>query len=312
MVDKDETTDEPTWHERTFASVKSFLKHYAGGIYKRVDEDHVFLLAGGLSFSIFVCIIPMTLIVFALIGSVLEKTTVTTEIDSFIDRVIPYEAYAMHIKNMISSRVDEFRFYKGVAGLIGLGGLLFAASGLFSSMRTILNNSFNIRHKQSAYVSKLRDIGLVLLVVIYFLLSTTVLPSVGIIEDLASRSTLLSRFDLVGLADYGIEAGTTLVIFFAFFIMYMLVPQSKLPKRVVLVSAISASLMWKIAEVLFGYYISHFATLTRVYGAYSFLIVVAFWIYYTSIVFIIGSLIGQLYRERMDEKKAPQVLHNDV
>lgn len=312
MVEQDENSAEVSWYKRAFADTKSFLKHYVGGIVKRIDEDHVFLLAGGLSFSIFVCIIPMTLIIFALIGNVLEKTTVTSEIDSFIDRVIPYESYALHIKNLISSRVDEFRFYKGVAGLVGLFGLLFAASGLFSSMRTILNNSFNIRHRPSAYVSKLRDIGLVLLVVVYFLLSTTVLPSVGIIEDFASRSTLLSRFDLVGLADYAIEAGTTLVIFFAFFMMYLLVPQTKLPKRVVLISALSAAVMWKIAEVLFGYYISHFATLTRVYGAYSFMIVVAFWIYYTSMVFIIGSLIGQLYRQRLDDKNPHLIAHDSV
>ncbi|MFH1894127.1 MAG: YihY/virulence factor BrkB family protein [Candidatus Zixiibacteriota bacterium] len=311
MSEVDETASE-SWFRQRLRSLKDFLSHYVGGLYNRVGDDHVFLLAGGLSFSIFVCIIPMTLIIFAVIGNVLEKTTVTSEIDALIDRVIPYESYAQHIKDLILTRVDEFRMYKGVAGLLGLAGLLFAASGLFSSMRTVLNNSYNVKDNHSVYVSKLRDIGLVLLVIIYFLLSTTVLPSVGIIEDFASRSELLGRFDLAGLADIAVDVVTTLVIFFAFFIVYLLVPQTKLPKRVVLMSAVSAAAMWKIAELIFGYYIAHVATLTKVYGAYSFLIVVAFWIYYTSIVFILGSLIGQLYRERIDKKYPPRSAHSDV
>jgi len=311
MSEIDETASESRFRLR-LRSLKDFLSHYVGGIYNRVGDDHAFLLAGGLSFSIFVCIIPMTLIIFAIIGNVLETTTVASEIDSLIDRVLPYESYAQHVKNLISTRVDEFRIYKGVAGLLGLAGLLFAASGLFSSMRTILNNSYNVKSSHSAYVSKLRDIGLVLLVVIYFLLSTTILPSVGIIEDFASRSELLAGFDLAGLADIAVDVVTTLVIFFAFFIVYLLVPQTKLPKKVVLISAVSAAVMWKIAEMIFGYYIAHVATLTKVYGAYSFLIVVAFWIYYTSIVFIIGSLIGQLYRERIAMKHPPLPSHSDI
>jgi len=38
--------------------------------------------------------------------------------------------------------------------------------------------------------------------------------------------------------------------------------------------------------------------MTRVYGAYTLLIAVVFWIYYSAVVFIVGAEIGQLYRER--------------
>ena len=52
------------------------------------------------------------------------------------------------------------------------------------------------------------------------------------------------------------------------------------------------------ANKFFGYYITNFATLKNIYGAYVFLIVGIFWIYYPSAIFIIAAEIGQLFRER--------------
>ncbi len=286
---------------RCFRTCREFLSYYVGGLYDRVADDHVFLLAGGLSFSVIVCILPMILIVFALIGGILEKPSVAQEINAFIDRVIPYEHYAEYVKHIVINRVDEFKIYKSLAGWIGMLGLLIASSGLFSGMRTILNSTYKVKVTRSAYIGKLRDIGLVLLVVIYFLLSITVLPTLGIIRNFADKVEVLSGFQLGGIADFALDAMSFVIILTAFFILYFFMPQQRFPKRA-LVSAAIAAILWKTAEYLFGYYITSVATLRRVYGAYSLTIVVAFWIYYTSIVFIIAAEIGQLFRERREKK----------
>jgi uncharacterized BrkB/YihY/UPF0761 family membrane protein len=49
---------------------------------------------------------------------------------------------------------------------------------------------------------------------------------------------------------------------------------------------------------VFGFYITHFASIERIYGAYVLVVLLAVWIYYSSIIFILGAEIGQLYRER--------------
>jgi len=48
---------------------------------------------------------------------------------------------------------------------------------------------------------------------------------------------------------------------------------------------------------------STFTTFSRIYSAYAFVIVVAFWIYYTSTVFIVGTEFGKLFDERVEEKQ---------
>jgi len=286
------------------APLKRWFLHYFGGLYNRSGDHHIFLLAGGLAFSLFVCIIPLILIIFAIIGRVLEMPSISQDIEQLIDRVIPYKDYAAFVKKTVFSRVEEFRIFKNLAGLAGLVGLFFAASGLFSSMRTILNMVYRARSTASAIIGKLRDFGLVLLVLFYFLLSTTILPVLNIVEGLSERAKLLESFRLSFVGDLLLWFLSFGIILLFFLIIYWLVPQVKLPRKAVLVSALSAAILWTLAKELFGLYITNVVTLKRIYGAYALLVITAFWVYYTSIVFIIAAEVGQLYRERV---ATPQV-----
>jgi membrane protein len=276
----------------------SAFRYYVVGLYNRVGEHHVFLLSGGLAFSLFICIVPLILIVFAGLGMILEKPSIMNEIELFIDAAIPYHDFAASVKDIVIHRINEFRLYKNLAGLIGVAGLIFASSGLFSSMRTTLNVVYRVSSTESVIVGKLRDIGLVLLVLVYFLLSTTILPIIRIIEDFAERNEVLASLNLSFLGELTLSIISLLIIFISFFIVYFFIPHSKPPKKVIIVSAAVAALLWLIAERIFGFYITNIVTLKKIYGAYFFMIVVAFWIYYTSLVFIMGAEIGQLYGER--------------
>lgn len=281
--------------------VKDTLWYYLKGIVIRVNGNHDFLMAGGLTFSIFICIIPFVLIIFAISSILLEHPSVGNAIDSMILQVIPYESQADYAKQFVLRIADELKDAKNVAGVIGILGLLFASSRLFSSMRTILNSVFKISLNGSilrGLAGKLRDFGMVFLVLLYFLASTTILPALEIFEQFAEKTSYLQGLGFGFLADFLLSAVAFIIIFFAFFIMYSLVPQARLPFNVIIISSFSAAVLWKLAQYFFGLYITNVVSLKQVYGAYVLVIVIAFWIYYTSMVFIVGAEIGQLYRER--------------
>lgn len=279
------------------------IKYYFGGLYDRADSHHIFLMAGGLSFALFLCVIPMTLIIFAVVGQVLETESIRDKIQSWLEQAIPYPEYADYVKNLVFERVEEFRVYKKLAGIVGFVGLIFASSGLFSAMRTVLNQVFHVRTTQTVIVAKLRDMGLVLLVLLYFLLSTTIFPLLQVVINLAREVELLSFLNK-GIFDDLLSQGISFaVMFVAFFMLYLLVPQRKQPRLIIVTSAFWAALLWMIAKYIFGIYITNMANLSRVYGAYAFLIIVAFWIYYISIVFILSSIIGQLRWEKIKHAK---------
>ncbi len=284
--------------ERAGKAVWEWLKHYVGGMYNRADDHHIFLMAGGLSFSVFTCMLPMVLIIFAVLGRLLNEPSIASEITRTIEQIIPYTKYADQVRDIVFNRVDEFIIYKNLAGLLGVLGMFFAASGLFSSMRTALRTAYRITSTESALIGKLRDFGLVLLVIIYFLLSTTILPGLDVTQEIADKTGYLHSVHLDFITDLLVRGVAFLLIFASFFFVYFAIPHPRPPKKAIAVSALTAAIMWNLAQALFGFYITNMVTLKRVYGAYFFMIVVAFWIYYTSLVFIVGAEVGQLYRER--------------
>jgi membrane protein len=273
------------------------------GIYDRSDRHHVFLFGGGLAFSLFTCIIPFLLIIFSLLGMILAASSVENQIHTFINTIIPYKAYADYAEKIIFSRIAEVVEYKSIAGYIGGFGLLFAASGLFSSMRTILNNIFGGSDTVHPVIGKLRDFIMVIMVILFLLLSMIILPAIDVIKNITYRFEVFNYLVLSSFEHAAISLVSYFTIFFLFYIFYTFIPYAKLGRKVPMISAFWAATLWEIAKRLFGYYINHLATLTKIYGTYTLIVVLAFWIYYTSVIFIIGAEIGQLYRERLKTAK---------
>jgi membrane protein len=100
------------------------------------------------------------------------------------------------------------------------------------------------------------------------------------------------------------------LIFIVFAVLYFSVPLKKIGKRATLVSALWAALLWEAAKQLFGFYLHNYAAFGRIYGAYALGVVVAFWIYYSSVVFIIGAEIGRLFYERRYQRnREAEIIH---
>ncbi len=281
------------------SEIKKFFKHYLGGLYKRADEHHIFLFGGGLAFSLFLCIVPFILIIFSILGSILQAGSVELQISIFIGAVIPYKEYADYARQIISSRIAEFIEYKTLAGLVGGFGLLFAASGLFSSMRTVLNNVFGAKKNKSVVAGKLRDFGMILFVVVFVLLATVILPAIDILKNVIHEWAIAKFFQISEFQHLFITVVSFLIMFVAFYLFYSFIPYAKLGRKIPAVSAFWAAVFWEMAKRLFGYYLYNFASLNKIYGTYTLVVVLAFWIYYSSVIFIIGAEIGQLYRERL-------------
>jgi membrane protein len=264
----------------------------------RIDEHHVFLLAGGLAFSLFVCIIPFFLIMFFVLGNILDSQNMQYQVNAAITTIIPYDKYAEFVKKIIFTRIDEVIKYRNIAGIIGGFGLFFAASGLFSSMRTILNRVFGVEANIHFIIGKLRDLALVLMVILFFFILTVLTPLLDLIRQAAQHWESLSFLN-IGIFEHFLFSLLSMVVIFAVFIvLYITVPVRKLARKAILISAMWAAILWEIAKQGFGYYLHHFTTFGRIYGTYALVVVVAFWIYYSSIVFIIGAEIGRLYVER--------------
>jgi membrane protein len=284
--------------KKKFQATWNTLKYYLMGLFNKIDEHHIFLISSGLAFSIFICIIPFTLILFAILGNILDSGSIRLQIYSFIDNLIPYDEYANYVKNIISSKLFEVIHFKNTAGMVGGFGLLFTASGLFSSMRTILNRIFGVAKDLNFFFGLLKDFAMVFLVTIFFFFAIIGFPIVEVVIKSATSLRFLGLFSLSYLQKLLWDSISFALIFLTFWLIYYIVPIKKMDRKVVLFSAFWATFLWQAAKIIFGIYVYHFATFGKIYGAYALIAVVAFWIYYSSIIFVTGAEMGLLFQER--------------
>ena len=284
----------------SYRSIKDFSRHYFGGLLKRTGEHHLFLFAGGLTFSLFFCAIPFALIVFFVLGNILNSSSMQSQVNTFIDAIIPYSKYAQFVKDIIFNSIDEVIRNKNMAGIIGGFTLFFAASELFSSMRTILNKVFGVEININILLSKLRDLFMIILLLIIFTVVTFSIPVIELIRQAAYEWGEASNVFNSGIFEQVFFSFLSMIVIFTSFgILYLTVPVKRIRKRSALWGALWAAILWECIKLLFGFYLIHFSSLGKIYGTYTLFVVVSFWIYCSSVVFILGAEIARLNAERV-------------
>ncbi len=288
----------------------SALGYYLHGLYTRVESRHTFLMAGGLAYATIICIIPIILLIFSALGHLFAVDVVETRVNELLDTFLPLQKYTPEAKTLLLARVDEFRAYAPVAGIVGGAALLFAARGLFSGMRTALDAIFPRRRgkaKVSGFVfgylwGHARDIIMIIIVALFVLLAVVALPIINVTLDVLGHANMFG-----GSLDSAIvSAGQQTVVFFmsllitalAFLVVYAVVPHSPPDWRTLSVSAVCATTLWELARHVFGWYLGRFGQFELIYGTFGAIIVFTLWIYYSAFILLIAAEIGQLYRER--------------
>lgn len=277
-----------------------WLKFYLVNIYEKMDHHHAFIFASGMTYNILLCIIPMVLIMFSVLGSILQSQELLIQISLMIDEFVPISDYSDKIKGILFERIGEFIKYKTLVGSIGIVGLFFTASGLFATLRTILNDIYGIEKGKNILIAKIRDIGMVILTLVFFLVVILINPLFQIIKTLIGRIEFFNGLDLSLLDRFFIQFLPYILNFLMMLLIYSLVPYRKMKKRVYFISALWATVLFQLAQAGFSYYVTHIANYSKIYGNVAFLIVTALWLYVISVIFILAAIIGQSYREKHD------------
>jgi len=285
-----------------YRKVLAFINHYIFGLFKRIDEHHIFLSGGGIAFSLILSTMPILLLVFAVFGKIIDPNTIEVNISQIIETIIPYPEYAEYTTSAIMRRIPGVFQYSDTAFYLGIFGLFFTSTWLFSSMRTILNRIFGSTEDKGFLIGLIRDFGMVLLIISMVLVSTFVLPSLNIFIKITENLELLRDFRVDSVIHNLFSLTSIIVVLLLFFLFYTLIPYAKLNKKVTFVGALWATILWELARIVFGYYVSAFLQSNKFYEAFLLIIVLLFWLFYASILFIIGAEISQLYRERLEKK----------
>jgi len=202
--------------------------------------------------------------------------------------------------------------------LVAGPSFLWFSSRLFASMRNSLSLVYDTqaeptrqRNILSAFArNKVRDLSVALVVVLLLLANTflsagiTVLRSRG--ESLAPPWSFL-----VGQAGRVLTRGLTLLFSVSlFYVIYRFAATRRLSSRALMVGSIFSALGFELAKRLFGLYIARsIISTSRWTGAqFAALIVFVLWLYYMSIVFLIGGVIAERVEARRMQRRQRALL----
>jgi len=148
----------------------------------------------------------------------------------------------------------------------------------------------------------LRDALMVILVVFLISLTTFMYPAVKLFYELTKYYPAIQDITSSSIWNYSVYILSLGLMFGMFFLLYYLIPYEQLGKRVSLLSAFWATLLWEIARNIFKYYLTNILSGNPLYGAFVLILAILLWVFYSACLFIVGAEIGQLYRERQAQK----------
>ncbi len=272
------------------------LKYYLVGISERFTSEHLMIHGASLAFGIMLCLIPWSLLMFSAFGFFLSTEESMEIVEEALTQFILLPGYEDQIREEIQTRLDDLVDYRQTAGIIGIVGVLWIATFLFGAARTILNEIFKVTITKNIFIQKLRDFQVLVIMGVLFLVALFGSTIVYIVKQLV--------FDHIEILEaVWIPGSLPIIIGFIFtwtmfLVLYRFLPFVRLPFDVLVVASTISALLWEIAKYVFGLYLTNFGNITRIYGALTILAATALWLYYSSIVFLLGATIGQLYRER--------------
>jgi len=266
-------------------------------LYEKFDKDQIWLLSSGISYSILWVIIPTLLVFLGILGFYFDKSDAISKINSYINQMLPFSFEAKdRFLDTISNKAYELSQNAFITLIIGLAGIFWAMSSMFSYMRDVMNRIFDVKESVNFFRGKVRDFILLLAIIVLFTL-TMVITSVQQIDNDALKLVL-------GFIDSNFSTNKLFLILFPFFIsfvmfffLYRFVPHYKIPTNALFFGSLVSAVLYEILKNIFAYYILNFSNYSKIYGAYAAFVIFMLWVYVISLIFCVGAATGKIYLE---------------
>ena len=277
-----------------------------------VVQNDFFGMASEMGFMLCIGICPFMLFLTALFGWI-GKHSFMNPILIFMKNIVPSDAM-----NVIHTVLNEIFFYSksGIVAIIGFAITLFLSTNTMAIVAKGLNRAYKVKVTRNFFYSRLLALIMVLVhTLVLFLSITLIVFGKVIIKFLVTYLGMTQHLANIMLFVRWPIAFLTLFIlaFLSYYILPDLTGQERLRRHSALPGTIFFCVSWLLGSWVFSIYINNLHTYNFVYGTIAGFAIMMMWLYYTSILLLIGGEINsQLYEklERKDELLARRAGNN--
>ncbi len=245
--------------------------------FTRCLEDQITVNAGYLAYVTLLSLIPLIAVGVAIFSAFPGFADTRQEIETFLfTNLLPTTSV------VLEEHIGAFTGNANKMTAVGVSFLAVVALFLIRNIDATLNRIWRIKQKRPGIISfaiywMVLSLGPVLLGL-----------SIGVTSYIVS---------LVSFADEGIPGFSGFVLkslpyaisTVSFWMLYTLVPNTRVPLRAALPGAIFAALLFELTKKGFAMYISHFPSYEVIYGALATIPILFMWVYLSWIVVLLGA-----------------------
>ena len=277
-------------------------KNYLVNLVRRVIVDDFLGMAAEMGFWFAIGIFPFMLFVMSFFGW-LGKKSLIMPIIHFLDSVAPNQSVGL-IKEVLEEVVI---FQKG--GLLAIFGFVvtvaLASNAIFVIIKG-LNRALGIEEYRNLIVTRIISVLMVFInAFVMFISVNLIIFGKIILQFLLNFIHMSDNFiNIVMITRWPVSF---VVLYFMAFLNYYILPATRGHEKIKSKSSLPGTLFfcvfWLLGSWWFSVYINNLNTYNRVYGAIGAFAMLMVWLYWTSLIMLIGGEINsQVYKKLVGEQ----------
>ncbi|UPY38799.1 YihY/virulence factor BrkB family protein [Sediminicoccus sp. KRV36] len=246
-------------------------------------SDQISLVSAGCAFYAMLALFPALSLCITFYGMWFDLRTIEPQL-ALLNRLLPEESYALiavRVQELVASPRQTPGLSTWIGGTIGLWSASSGIRGLLGAL--------NLAHGQAEHRSVLAFYGTALMITLGAILAVTI--GLGLLVALPTLLTLLGLPTRDAILVRGASFALLLCsVVLAISTLYRFGPARR-PKhwRILSTGAVTATLLWAIASLLFSLYVGHFSSYDATYGALGAAVALLTWLYVSVYLILLGA-----------------------
>jgi membrane protein len=261
-------------------------------------ERDAFTQSAALAFFALFSLAPVLVLFAAGAGLLFDPPAVRQQIVGQFELLMGHEQ-ALAVDAMLGHAALEM---SGIlARIIGVGTFVIGTLAVFVQLQDSLNKMWDVAPKPGPLIRKLlwkRVISFALVLALGFVLVVSLVLSATIhaLQNFAERVANLPS----SVFDSGNALVTYVLLTLLFAMLYRILPDVEIPWRDVWVGAIVTALLLSLGKWAIGFYLGR-SDLASAYGTAGSMIVLMFWVYYASLLVLLGAVFTRVQSKHFHE-----------
>jgi membrane protein len=259
------------------------LKRLAQFAAQRIGEDRIPQVAGSLTFTTMLSLVPLATVAFALFTAFPIFSSFQASLQFFLaDHLMPAQ-----LNDQIFKYLNQFA--SKAKGLTTIGMIILFVTAVMTMMT--VESAFNVIWR----VRKARPVAQRILV--YWAIITLGPILIGVSLSISSylftqSMTFSAAQRITPLIEWALAGATLPLTVLAFTILYVYLPNCRVEWRDAVVGGVIAAVAFELAKRGFGYYVRRIPTYTAVYGAFAAVPLFLLWMYLCWFITLTGAMIA--------------------